>query len=310
MITRTFVALALLVQLAPGGAVTHAGIDSSALMDTVRALAAPEMEGRRSGTAGGRKARDWVHARFAKIGLPPAGTTYLLPFRFTAKGATIEGANIASLCRGTRAGRLRAGGASAGEHAFVVSAHYDHLGVVDGKTYFGADDNASGVAVLLELARLCHERPFEHTVVFVAFDAEEQGLEGAKAFVQSPPIPRERIALNVNLDMVARGDKGELYVAGTHHSPSLKPPLESIAAKAPIKLLFGHDSGSSTDDWTMQSDHGLFHKAGIPFVYFGVEDHPDYHKPTDRPEKIDPKFFGAAANTILAAIRALDAALP
>jgi Zn-dependent M28 family amino/carboxypeptidase len=192
----------------------------------------------------------------------------------------------------------------------IVTAHYDHLGVRDGATYHGADDNASGVSVLLALARQCRESPWTHDAVLVAFDAEEQGLQGAKAFVAAPPISKERIGININMDMVARGDKGELHVAGTHHRPALKPILQPVAARAPIKLLFGHDSGGGHEDWTAQSDHGAFHAAGIPFIYFGVEDHPDYHKPTDTADKIDATFFYRAATTILDAVTALDRSLP
>jgi len=294
----TLTLLCLLVQAA-----TAVRIDSQALLEIVRTLAAADMEGRRTGTPGGLKARAWVRDRFAQSGLPPAANgSYVMPFRFTARsGEAIDAANVAALCKGTRANSA----------AIVVSAHYDHLGVRADRVYHGADDNASGVAVLLELMRVCRERPFAHSVVFVAFDAEEQGLQGAKAFVASPPIPRERIALNLNLDMVARGNKGELYAAGTHHHPALRPPLERVAARAPIKLLFGHDlPGTGMNDWTMQSDHGPFHAARIPFVYFGVEDHPDHHKPTDTAEKIDPKFFANAAAVILDALVALDTSLP
>ena len=90
----------------------------------------------------------------------------------------------------------------------------------------------------------------------------------------------------------------------------MKPALASVAAASSIKLLFGHDRPEDRgEDWTMQSDHGSFHRAGIPFVYFGVEDHPDYHRASDTAEKIDTRFFAAAANTILDALRALDATL-
>jgi Zn-dependent M28 family amino/carboxypeptidase len=282
---------------------TLATIDSRALIQTVRVLASPEMAGRRTGTPGGLKAREWVGERFAAIGLPPAANgAYLMPFRFTARsGEAVDGANVAAICKGTRFDGA----------AIVLSAHYDHLGTRADQVYPGADDNASGVAVLLEVMKVCRQRAFAHTILFVAFDAEEQGLRGAKAFVASPPMPRERIALNVNLDMVARGDKGEMYVAGTHHYPALKPPLERVAARAPIKLLFGHDRpGTGDDDWTMQSDHGAFHDARIPFLYFGVDDHPDHHKPTDTVEKIDPTFLANTAMVILDALAALDTSLP
>jgi hypothetical protein len=102
-----------------------------------------------------------------------------------------------------------------------------------------------------------------------------------------------------------------LYASGTYYTPALRPALERVAAGAPVKLLLGHDRpGQGHDDWTNQSDQYAFHKAGVPFVYFGVEDHKDYHKPTDDFETITPDFFVRAAETILEAVRALDAELP
>jgi hypothetical protein len=279
-------------------------ITAQELMDDVRALAAPEFEGRRTGTPGNARARSWIAARFTAVGLLPIGDRYEIPFEFTRNGSRVPGINVVGLCKGS---------GSSGDGAMVISAHYDHLGVRDGAMHAGADDNASGVATILALARRCARSPWTHDAVFVAFDAEEQGLQGARAFVANPPMPRPR--LNVNLDMVSRGDKGELYVAGTSHRPELKPPLDAVAARSAIKLRFGHDkpkdqSPPGQDDWTMQSDHGPFHAAGIPFVYFGVEDHPDYHKPTDTPEKIPGAFFEGAARTILDAVTMLDRALP
>jgi Zn-dependent M28 family amino/carboxypeptidase len=277
-------------------------VDADRLLATVRTLASPAFEGRRTGTSGGLKARDWVAARFKAIGLQAVNGSFLAPFSFTHRSIAgpVNGANIVGLCKGT--GRM--------PDMIVISAHYDHVGVRDGAVYHGADDNASGVAVMLAIAEQCTREPFKHDALFVAFDAEELGLQGARAFVAKPPIARERIALNINLDMVSRSDKGELYAAGTFHWPKTKTPLEAVANRAPIKLLFGHDKpkeiASGLDDWTNQSDHGPFHAAGIPFVYFGVEDHDDYHKPTDTADKINPTFFRQAAETILDAVIALD----
>lgn len=131
------------------------------------------------------------------------------------------------------------------------------------------------------------------------------------------PLARLRracLALPEAYEKISHGEPtfwGELYVAGTHHYPALKPPLERVAASAPIKLLFGHDlPGTGMNDWTMQSDHGPFRAARIAFVYFGVEDQPAYHTPTDTAEKIDPKFFANAAAVILDALVALDTSLP
>ncbi len=288
---------------------TPAAFTEADLMNTVKTLASADMAGRQAGTPGNQKARAWVIEQFRAAGLQPLrGSSFEMPFTFERRGnaqsppTTIGGVNVGAICRGTGA---------KDNGAMVLTAHYDHLGVRDGATYFGADDNASGVAVLLALARQCQKAPWAHDAIFVAFDAEEMGLQGARAFVKALPVPKDRtIALNINFDMVARGDKNELYVAGTSHRPALKPVLEPIASRSKIKVLFGHDSGGGQNDWTTQSDHAAFHEAGIPFVYFGVEDHPDYHKPTDTADKINPTFFYQSALTILDAVTTIDRALP
>jgi hypothetical protein len=280
-------------------------IDSDRLMLDVQTLADPKFEGRAAGSPGGIAARAWVLERFKGIGLQPVSGSYEFPFTFariTLKGKVNgAGANLLGMCVGT----------DPKAPLFVVSAHYDHLGVRDGVVYPGADDNASGIAVLLAIAESCQKTPLRRSVVFAAFDAEEGGLQGAKAFLIAPPVPKERLALNVNLDMVSRSDKREIFIAGTYHSPRLKAPLEDVAARAPITVLFGHDKpmpiAGGVDDWTNQSDHGPFHGAGIPFVYFGVEDHADYHKPTDTADKINRGFFVDVAETVLDAVLRLDA---
>ena len=279
-------------------------IDSERLMNAVTTLADPKFEGRAAGSPGGIAARAWIVDRFKAIGLGPVSGAYVYPFtytRMTMNGRQEgEGANVLGFCIGTEPTLPY----------FVVSAHYDHLGIRDGQIYPGADDDASGVAVILELAAFCRKTPFRHTVLFAAFDAEERGLQGAKVFLVKPPVPQDRIALNVNLDMVSRNDKREIFVAGTYHYPDLKKPLEEVAKRAPITVLFGHDKpvavAGGVEDWTNQSDHGPFHAAKIPFVYFGVEDHADYHKPTDTADKINRGFFVDVAETILDAVIALD----
>jgi hypothetical protein len=279
-------------------------IDSERLMNTVTTLADPKFEGRAAGSPGGIAARAWIVERFKALGLQPVSGAYVHPFtytRMTASGREEgQGANVLGMCVGSDP-KLP---------FFIVSAHYDHLGIRDGQIYPGADDDASGVAVTMEIAAFCQKTPLRHSIVFAAFDAEERGLQGARAFLVKPPVPKDRIGLNVNLDMVSRSDKREIFVAGTYHYPALKAPLEEIAKRAPVTVLFGHDKPAAiaggVDDWTNQSDHGPFHAAKIPFAYFGVEDHPDYHKPTDTPDKINRGFFVDVAETILDAVLALD----
>ena len=270
--------------------------DTAALMHTVRVLAADSMEGRAAGTPGGARARAWLLERLRALDIAPLTDSLTHPFPLARGG---EGVNLIGVVRGT----------ATPERYLVLSAHYDHVGVQGGQIFNGADDNASGVAAVLALAEHLRARPLEHSVIIALFDAEEGGLRGARAFVTNPPVPKTSLVLNLNLDMVGHSDTGELYVAGTSHTPRLRPPLDSLAARAPIRLLFGHDQGGGQNDWTTQSDHGAFHAAGIPFLYFGVEDHADYHKPTDDPDTLTPAFFGGAVATIEAAIRILDRAL-
>ncbi len=283
-------------------------VDSDKLMATVQALADPRFEGRAAGSSGGIAARAWILDRFKALGLHPVSGSYLYPFKFTRMSLNgrveTEGVNVIGLCLGT----------DPKAPMFVVSAHYDHLGIRDGVLFPGADDNASGVAVMLAVAEHCQKSPFRRTVVFAAFDAEEAGLQGAKAFLIAPALPKERIALNVKLDMVSRSEKREIFVAGTYPWPQLKAPMEEVARRALVTVLFGHDKpmpiAGGVDDWTNQSDHGPFNDAKIPFIYFGVEDHADYHKPTDTADKINRGFFVDVAETVLDAVLQLDATMP
>jgi Zn-dependent M28 family amino/carboxypeptidase len=173
----------------------------------------------------------------------------------------------------------------------------------------GADDNASGTAALLAIADHLRRNPPEHSVIIAALDAEESGLQGARAFVQDPPVAREAILANVNMDMLGRNDAGELWAAGTFHSPWLLPLVERVAQRAPVKLRIGHDRPgvAGQDDWTGASDHGPFHAAGIAFLYFGVEDHADYHRASDEAQGIQPDFYGRAVATVIDFLMELDA---
>jgi hypothetical protein len=102
-----------------------------------------------------------------------------------------------------------------------------------------------------------------------------------------------------------------LYVTGTLAYPQLKPYVERVQPGAFVKLLMGHDrvepGGRSSDNWTSASDHGAFHRIDIPFLYFGVEDHPDYHQHTDEFERLQPAFYVRAVETILDAVLLLNA---
>jgi Zn-dependent M28 family amino/carboxypeptidase len=274
-------------------------LDRARLLREVRVLAGAEFEGRATGSPGGMRARRWLIEQFGAAGITPL-TASGYEQSFTVEGRAA--ANVAGRVPGRTSART-----------IIVTAHYDHVGIRNGVLYPGADDNASGVAALLEAGRHLVQEPPRHSFVLAALDAEELGQRGARALLAADTVPREAIALNINLDMVSRSTTRELFVAGTSYSPWQLPILRDVQRRSSITLRFGHDrpnAGRGADDWTHASDHGPFHDAGIPFVYFGVEDHPDYHKPTDTADRIEPRFFGDAVETILDAIRAFDAALP
>jgi hypothetical protein len=265
-------------------------LDSARLIGDLTRLAHDSMAGRAAGTPENAQARAWLASEFRRIGLAPVGTSHEHPFTMARRAGadSVRGVNVLGMVRGTRTP----------DRVIVVSAHFDHVGTRNGEIYNGADDNASGTAAVLALAAHFQAHPTPSTLVFALWDAEEVGLLGARAFVATPPFPLTRIAANVNLDMVSRNDNGELYAAGASHYPQLRPILDGLVPDALVSLRLGHDTGGGSDDWTSQSDHGAFHAARIPFVYFGVEDHPDYHKPTDTAERIRPGFYYSAVRTI------------
>ena len=289
-------------------------VDVEALMADVRTLSAPELEGRRTGTEGNSKAQGYVLRRFREIGLEPLNGTHEQKFSFTprakdaasatGKPAEMQGTNLFGMVRGT----------SIPDQFIVVSAHFDHLGRRDGSVYPGADDNASGVAGILAAASWFVRHKPERSLLFVAFDAEELGLQGARFFVKNPPVDLKQIVTDVNLDMIGRGDANTLCVAGTSYYPALKDAVVEAMRGRQIKVQFGHDrpkaESGGLDDWTNSSDHGPFHAAGVPFLYFGVEDHPDYHKPTDTADKIPKAFFAEAVTLAIDVIDRLTQKKP
>ena len=277
-------------------------IDSARLMADLTRLSHDSMAGRATGTPENAKARAWLVSEVRRLGLESVAGQYELPFVTPGRrGAdSVRGANVVGFLRGR----------TDTSTVIVVSAHFDHVGVRNGLIFNGADDNASGTAAVLQMIAYFKAHPPKHSMLFAFFDAEEMGLLGAKAFVARPPMPISRVVANVNLDMVSRSDSARLWAAGGAPWPQLRPLLEGLAADAPVTLKLGFDTGTGRDNWMQLSDQGAFHTAGIPAVLFSVEDHADYHQPTDDVERIQPAFYVASVRTIAAFISRLDASLP
>lgn len=288
--------LLLIIALLSGTWANAQNIDRLQLLSDVETLSSDLYGGRKTGTIENKMAADFISKRFTEAGLSFYQDSFKHPFTFKNHRADdIKGTNLIGYIKGRS------------DQVIVISAHYDHIGVSNSQINNGADDNASGVAAMLAFAEYFKDHKPNNTLLFIAFDAEEAGLQGAYAFIKNPILEKKRIKLNINMDMVSHNDKSELYAAGTYKTPVLKKIIEGADKSTGIKILFGHDlPGTGKEDWTMQSDQGPFAQENIPFLYFGVEDHKDYHKPSDTFANINKDFFYGASTAILKSIIKLD----
>jgi Zn-dependent M28 family amino/carboxypeptidase len=270
-------------------------IDSTTLINHLAYLSSAVMEGRETATPGNQLAREYIVKVFDSLKIDKPGDSYLQTFPFGNNNQ--QGTNIIGVVKGYRY-----------ENSYIaITAHYDHLGKRNGEIYYGADDNASGTAALLAMAQYFKQHQPKHSLLFVAFDAEEKGLLGSKYFVTHSPIPVSSIVLNVNMDMVSRNDSNEIYASGTSHYTYLKKYVDSIQPFTPVHIRFGHDGEKTgSHDWTNQSDHFPFYQKNIPYLYFGVEDHADYHRPGDSFDKVNKSFYFQVCTMITAVASGLD----
>lgn len=283
-------------------------VNQDKLLNDIKILSSAEMEGREPQTEGSRKAARYISQSFANSQLLAINENYQHPFSYGSSDGK-KGVNLIGLKSG-----------STNENQYIViTAHYDHLGKQGRKIFYGADDNASGVSTLIAIADYLKDKQTRHSIIFVATDAEEEGLFGAKAFVKSPPVPLQNIKYNINIDMVSQGGpQKRLYIAGTKKNSQLNPLAEILIQNAGVCLRPGHEGrqrvkGSkhlTSISWNDASDHAPFNDKGIPFLYFGVDLHRHYHQTTDSFKNIDREFFTAAVETIIEAVEQLDQLAP
>ncbi len=273
-------------------------LDSLQIVSDISFLASDSCEGRKPGSIGHARAVERILLRMRAIGLDSFDNALIAPFIGRQLNGTSEGKNIIGWIKGSK---------EPGKY-LVISAHYDHIGRnKQGAIYYGADDNASGVACMLSLAKYFKKNPQPYSIIFAAFDREESGLEGALKYVEQLEEKNKvsSIKFNLNLDMVARTDSNELYASGIRHYPSYQYVVNQVKDHTNAYLLMGHDYGSFRDDWTMLSDQYAFHKRNIPFIYISVEDHADYHKITDTVDRINLSRLIENCNTILLMAKAI-----
>jgi hypothetical protein len=247
-------------------------------------LASPEFLGRQG--PGAARAARYIAESFERAGLKPAfGDSFYQPIPSKLEdgrspGGSYLGRNVVAVIPGTDP-KLK-------DEWVVVSAHLDHIGKRGGRLYPGADDNASGVAMLLEVAEhfaLRKEKP-RRTLVFAAFDLEESGLLGSTHFVTHPPFPIRSLKAALTADMLGRSMANVmdeyLFVLGSERSPQLRQLVKDVAPEEGLKV-----GRLGADLIGTRSDYGPFRDRKIPFLFFSTGQHPDYHQSTDLPDRVD-----------------------
>lgn len=255
---------------------------------TVRYLADDALGGRLAGTREERCAGDYIAAQFRRLGLRPGGAdgTYFqtlpLASAINPHAPAGSGRNVIGVLEGSDPGLK--------QQVVVIGAHYDHLGTggfgslaPDSRAvHNGADDNASGVAALIEAARVLSTGTHPaSTVVFIAFTGEEEGVLGSAYYASHPALPLASTRAMLNMDMVGRLGTGTLIVSGTETASEWKDILPEAARKHGISGVTLRPDGYGP------SDHTSFYAKDVPVLHFFTNAHVDYHRPTDDWEKVD-----------------------
>lgn len=285
---------------APVPAPTYA--DANSLRSDIDYLASDKLEGRRTGTPGNDSAAAYIARRFAALHLEPLEPGYLQ--HFVARPVPMHGMAAEVLPSENVAAVLPGRDPALRNEYVVVGAHFDHLGRstegaldpdLKDAVRKGADDNASGTAAVLELARLFAAAPTRRSLVFVAFSGEELGLLGSEYFVEHSPLPLDSAVAMVNFDMVGRLRDDKLIVYGVATARELPAILDSANAGA------GDDGGAdgahspwraplhltALGDGFGPSDHSSFYARNIPVLHFFTDLHDDYHRASDVASKIN-----------------------
>jgi hypothetical protein len=263
-------------------------------------LASPEFQGR-LGLGAARTSRH-LAAAFERLHLRPAfGPSYFQPIPWLLaddqhRQDSFIGRNVGAVLPGSDP-RLK-------DEWILLCAHFDHLGKDGDRLYPGADDNASGVAMLLEVAErfaLQKEQP-RRTILFVAFDQEESGLLGSRHFANHPPRELKQLKACLTADMLGRSMANLMdeyvFALGSENSPRLRQLLKEVRPEAGLKV-----GRVGADLIGTRSDYGPFRDRRIPFLFFSTGQHPDYHQPTDLPETLNYDRMADLVAATAAALR-------
>lgn len=283
-------------------------ITVSDLKHRLEILASDSLEGRRSGTVGCDKAANYIAKEFKRIGLKPldSAKSYLQHFEFseraidTTKKEKTKTANVVGFIQGNDK-KLK-------NEVVIIGGHYDHLGwggkhAMDSvkAIHYGADDNASGTAGLIELAEYFskNKKKLKRSLLFIAFSGEEEGLHGSIYYTKNPYLPLEKTQTMINMDMIGRMKDSILIVEGMGSSPYWKDLFSSLDTQY-FKMRYKPDGVGP-------SDHSSFYKKNIPVLFYFTGLHKDYHKASDTKDKVNYIGMNDALKLIRSSIEKIQA---
>jgi peptidase M28-like protein len=273
---------------------TAARISPSDVMRRISIIADDSMMGRGTPSRGLELTAAYVAAEFERAGLRPAGDSggYIQRFSFTERAVDTTGSAVRLTTRAPNVVGILEGTDPALRQEYVAySAHIDHIGITPGladSINNGADDNASGVAGLLELVEaftLTGARP-RRSLIFLAPSAEEGGLQGSAHFTEHPTVPLGSIVANINMDLIGRNWPDSVIAVGTEQSDLGETLARVVQQHAELRMT------PIADRWPEErifyrSDHYNFARRGVPILFFTSGTHPDYHRPSDQPDRIN-----------------------
>lgn len=288
--------------------------DKLSTLEHVKILSSDQFSGRKFASQGNIDSQDYLVSTLKALSIPAFNNQYRHSFKKSGLFQSKQGTNIIGYIQGTHQK----------DEYIVLTAHYDHLGTTQSKIYNGADDNASGTAALLLYAKLLKDKPLNYSVILLFTDGEEVDLLGAKAFISQQKKLLNNIKLNMNLDMIA-GSKKTKKLRFLSRDLAQILSTQQVDEFAQMQRYFKKNSiahltagfrriksvGSNVNraNWLMASDHGVFSKAGIPFIYFGVGTHKNYHSEFDDYDNINKNFYLAAISIIFQQLAYIDNAM-
>lgn len=276
-------------------------------LDDIKFLTDDRLGGRLTGSPGADTAAAYLARRFRAVGLQPAAGGWFQPFMVARDAPVAQHAHAAGVTSSNVIGLLPGRDPVLRNEVVIVGAHYDHLGLggfgsldpdSTGAVHNGADDNASGAAMLIRIAERLAAAPPARTVVFIAFSGEELGLLGSAHYVKQPIYPLSATVAMINLDMVGRLRQKRLIVYGAQTAAEFPALLDSLNWHA------GFDLKAQGDGYG-PSDQSSFYAAGKPVLHFFTDLHEDYHRTTDDWQKINVEGMDQVASFVTGVVTAL-----